>query len=75
MQKIRAVCDFQLLGDDVPQPHDVEDDAPGTGRGWQKAASAALDLQKAAARHAQAGSEPRIMRRTYAATEKHDHEP
>ena len=39
----------QLLGDDAPQPHDVEDDAPGIGRGWQKAASAALDLQSAAA--------------------------
>ena len=39
----------QLLGDDAPQPHDVEDDAPGIGRGWQKAASAALDLQRAAA--------------------------
>ena len=37
-----------LLGDDAPQPHDVEDDAPGIGRGWQKAA-AALDLQSAAA--------------------------
>ena len=39
----------ELLGDDAPQPHDVEDDAPNIGRGWQKAASAALDLQSAAA--------------------------
>ena len=39
----------QLLGDDAPQPHDVEDDAPGIGRGWQKAASAALDLDAASA--------------------------
>ena len=36
-------------GVDAPQPHDVEDDAPGIGRGWQKAASAAFDMQRAAA--------------------------
>ena len=32
-QGLEAPQWHQLLGDDAPQPHDVEDDAPGIGRG------------------------------------------